>query len=976
MVARTDFGKYGSACAKLRNLKALIQGGLVRRAGTRFVQEVKDSTALTRVIEFESGTEQAYILESGNNYFRVFRNQGGVFAFDVTAVITNGTFDSDIASWDDRSGAGSSIAHNATDSRMTLTSNGTTNAHAEQEVTNALAVDHNISFQIVATGHPGHIVKLRIGTTTTGSEIVSDVPFGVGFHTFTFAATAANFFIQFLHDFDGGIDLDNVSIPDNVPIELQTPYTTSQLFGLRTSQNADTMYIFEKDTPVHKLSRVNDSSWSLTRVPWNDGPYLDENITVTTFTPAATTGTGVNITASSVTGVNDGRGFISTDVGRQIRIQHATTADSGFAIIRTITSTTVVVVDIVRAFSATTAIKTWSLGSWSDTTGYPRTGSFFEQRLFAANTTIQPQTIWGSQSADIENQRPDSFVAAAIVVEDDDGINYTIAATEVNAVQWLSAGSQFVVGTSGGTWIAESSNITITPNDIQIRKRTTSGCADIAPERVDDAVLNIQLARRKLNEFAFFDDTTGYQTNDMNILSDHILLNGVTEMTFQDEPGSILHVLRKDGILAPMAYRRSENVVGWGQFILGGSFNTQIAVCESVASISGNATTNSEERDEVWVIVKRTINGGTKRYVEFFEGDFIGPAREDFSSDAEQEKAMIEAQKDVLYTDSGLTFDNPVTVTNITQADPVVITAPAHGFAGGDEVESASILGMTELNGVSFRIATTTTNTFEAVDLTTFKKITAVTQADPAVVTSVAHGFLDGDLVGIFDVEGMTELNGIIFKVNNKTADTFELQTPGGVDIDSTAFTAYVAGGKIFNTIDSTAFTAYASDGVVREKVTSFLELEHLEGETVTILADGAVHPDKVVSSGEVTLDFAAARIHIGLGYEHTYLSLKMTAGASAGTAVGKTKRINKLVFVLQDAAAFKAGPTESQLEDVTFRKVSDATNTAVPLFTGETKFGFDADFNRDARILMQGSLPLPWSLLAIAPELQTHDLK
>jgi len=78
----------------------------------------------------------------------------------------------------------------------------------------------------------------------------------------------------------------------------------------------------------------------------------------------------------------------------------------------------------------------------------------------------------------------------------------------------------------------------------------------------------------------------------------------------------------------------------------------------------------------------------------------------------------------------------------------------------------------------------------------TRKTITGITAADPPVVTAVAHGFSDGDTVLIEDVVGMTQVNGVKFKVANKAADTFELTDHQDEDIDGSSYTAYSSGGK------------------------------------------------------------------------------------------------------------------------------------------------------------------------------------
>ena len=66
MLGRTDFKKYQSGLAEMLNAIPLPEGGAMRRSGSRFIAEVKDSSAKTRLKRFEFSTKQAYILEIGN----------------------------------------------------------------------------------------------------------------------------------------------------------------------------------------------------------------------------------------------------------------------------------------------------------------------------------------------------------------------------------------------------------------------------------------------------------------------------------------------------------------------------------------------------------------------------------------------------------------------------------------------------------------------------------------------------------------------------------------------------------------------------------------------------------------------------------------------------------------------------------------------------------------------------------------------
>ena len=389
--------------------------------------------------------------------------------------------------------------------------------------------------------------------------------------------------------------------------EISSPYLEAELFDIKFAQSADVMYLVHPNHETSKLSRTGHTSWSLDEVEFTDGPYLALNTTSTTMSPSATTGSGITITASANT-------FVSTDVGRLINFSN------GYAKITGFNSATNVNADVKDDFDTTAANTDWKLGAFSDTTGHPSCVSFFEQRLVFAGTTSEPQTLYFSKSGDYENMTAG--------VNADDAMVYTIASNQVNVIRFLKTQRTLIVGTVGGefTVSADGTDAAVTPTNITIKRQSSYGSANVDAIPAGNATLFLQRAKRKIRELSYNFDVDGYQAADLTILNDVVTKTGINEMSYQQSPDSILWCVRDDGVLAGLTYLRGEEVIAWHRHILGGTFGSGNAVVESVASISGELN-----EDELWVIVKRTINGATKRYIECFaQFDFDETTPTDF----------------------------------------------------------------------------------------------------------------------------------------------------------------------------------------------------------------------------------------------------------------------------------------------------------------------------------------------------------
>ncbi len=896
--SRVDFQKFKSGLSELVNMVPLPEGGISRRAGTRYVGSTKTSTVKSRLKEFEFSTTQAYILDFGDQNIQFYRNQARINAGNITASITNGTFNSDISSWTDKSVGGGSIAWNSTEQSMNLVYS-TTEGHAEQQVTNALAVEHTLRFRV--KGAAGNSVLLRVGTSTGGNEIVDDFIAFTGWHTYSFTATAADFFVQFIGNSEKTMEIDDVSLIDNAAIELTTPYAEADLGLIEGPQSADVLYLFHKDYPTYKLERRGHTTWSLVQVAWWDGPYEGVNSTSTTMTPSATTGKGITVTASSITGVNGGLGFQTTDVGRLIRIDNpASGVDWGFGVIVGRSSTTVVTVDVDRDFATTNADTNWALGSWSDTTGHPSVGAFFEQRLFVANNGNSPQTFWASQTADFENFGPDSDPVTDGIfdgsVEDDDSFDFTISADDVNAIFWMSAGEDtLAIGTAGGEWVPSSTGSVLTPSDISVKRQVTTKAAQIQPVRVDNVVLFVQRAKRKIMEFGFAFETDGFQSVDMTRLAQHITIPAVDVIKYAEEPESQVWALLSNGNLASMTFRRQEDVVGWARQTIGGQF-------------AGGKTLTASD-------------------ISFTAaGDTIGSVAKEFDG--------YEAG-DILFIDGSVSNDY------------------------GD-------IGLVTISEVSDDKGTITISENVLVDETAGASITITAMSNPVVESIAVIPGNDG-AGQVQDSTARDEVWMIVKRtIGGATVRYIEViekafENPGIGEEGDDQEDAYYADSMI--TYDSTSTSTITG-------------LTHLEGETVKILADGGTHADKTVASGQITLDEAASVVQVGLGYSHRIKTLRLEGGNPAGTAVGKTKRIDGVTFVLLNSQTLRWGPVDTNMFETDFREVTDPMDYATPYFTGDYYTEFDGEWDSDPRIIIEHDDPTPFTLLTMAPELRINAIK
>lgn len=586
---RVDINKYNNGCTTLENFIPSVQGPAVRRGGTRFVAEVKSSANRTWLQRFEFSNTQSFVLEFGNYYIRFYFQRG--------QLLSGGSVYEVASPWP---------------ASALTTSDG------------FFALDMVQSGDVIYIVHPNYPVQKLSRLSNTNWTLAPVAFYGGPFEdqnttrTTTVYASATTGTVT-LTASTGIFNANHVgSVFYLEPADLSTikPWTAGQEYTAN---------------PFGLIRRSEGKTYTCTT---NATPTTGKFYRTGPDKPIHTYGTAAD---------GDGNGINGTNCERQ-GIDWLF-VDNGYGYVQITgytspTQVTATVIDTLPSGVVSSANKTfrWAFGSFSADAGYPSCVTFFRERL----TFAKGQKIYFSVSGDFEN-----FAATddSNLVTADRAIQVTISSDQVNEIQWLSSTQALIVGTTGGEYAcAENSTAdAFAPGNVKIEQQTSNGSRPVAPVRVGYSTLSIQRSGRKLIDTSYNFQQNGYIGTDLTVLSEHVTKTGVVQIAWHREPYVALWLVRADGELLGFTYNKEQDVVGWHRHIIGGAYNGSHAVVESVAVIPAP----DGGRDDLWMIVKRTINGQTKRFVEYLNAEY----------------QTGEDQADAFYVDCGGTYSGTATTT-------------------------------------------------------------------------------------------------------------------------------------------------------------------------------------------------------------------------------------------------------------------------------------------------------------------------
>jgi hypothetical protein len=429
---------------------------------------------------------------------------------------------------------------------------------------------------------------------------------GVRLVAFEFS-TSDSYMLCFTHNrmyiFKDGTLITNINGTGNP--YLVTTIAGSRLDELCWTQSADTLILTHQDIPPVSIVRgANDASWTASDLSFGSIPKFAFSIAFSnpaaTLTPSAVSGKIKLTTSASV--------FTSAHVGQYVNANPQGRAK----IVQFISGTEVNVVTEFPFFS-TTAIASgqWELETgyeavWSSTRGYPRSVTFHQGRLFFGGSRARPSTVWGSRVGQFFDFEPTEGF-------DDDALEATLDTNTFNAIVDITSGRDLQLFTTGGEFYVQQQGLEpITPSSFTVSSAGRNGSKPgIRVQLLDAGTLFVQRQGKALAEVTFSDAQLTYITSKISLLSGHLLKNpkrmSLRRAVDTDENDLLLIVNGTGGTLTAYSLLRAENVIAPSEFITTGGEFLDVGV----------------DITDIYVVVKRTIDGTIQYYVEKFEDGLL-----------------------------------------------------------------------------------------------------------------------------------------------------------------------------------------------------------------------------------------------------------------------------------------------------------------------------------------------------------------
>jgi len=706
MYGRVDLEKYNISCKKLKNFIVHSHGGASTRPGTQYIANTK-SDGVARVIPFEFSTEQAYIIEFGNQYIRFYKDGGQIISSSVPYEISSPYLAADLPLIKYTQSADVLYLVHPKYAPRTLTryahdnwvlslfdfKNGpfqSDNSDSAKNITPSATtgtINLTSDFDIFESGHVGSLFKIvhdveskTLSSTRTGigsrqtlsgtftSQGITAVITCLGTWNLSLSASGWGV-VKLQKSIDNGNtwnDLftytSNTTATGTTDVETLLRLNCTSISGYYSGDppewfNYDITYNLICDQAIPIIANdLTPITWRfITHGIWNAKFNIEKSLDNGSTWIKIQGYSGVNdynVTASGTENENCqlrvnvyswGSGSLSYDFFID-SYEH-----SGIVKIATVTDARTATATVVTTLGGTAATDIWAECSWSDVKGWPSCVEFYQERLCFGATDNEPQIIWGSQIGDYIN------FGVSFPLLDTDRILAPLPSRKVNRVRNIISLDEIIALTSDSNWVVGPGGTkgAFTPTNTRTIKQGTGGSNDVTPAEINDRIIYIQPQGSVIRDLGYSLDSDNYTGNILSIMANHLTRGyQIIEMVYQQDPDSIVWMVRDDGILLGMTYLREQQVLAWHWHETQGEF-------ESVAVIPGDGY------DEVWFVVKR----GDQRFVERMVNRME-------STDTEDQICM----------DCALTYSGAATatLTGLTHLEGLKVAVLGDGFVYGN----------------------------------------------------------------------------------------------------------------------------------------------------------------------------------------------------------------------------------------------------------------------------------------------------
>lgn len=309
--------------------------------------------------------------------------------------------------------------------------------------------------------------------------------------------------------------------------------------------------------------------------------------------------------------------------------------------------------------------------AYSSKNGYPNSISIFENRLCFGGNKKFPNRLWMSKIDDLNN--------FTVGLEDTAALDLKFNSLTQDEITWLCAGRELNIGTRSSEWTLGSGNqsLPVTPTQLNLKRRSEYGSSDAQGVLVNSAILFIMRQGKKVREWYLQNNQNDYLAQDLTLIAEHIIGEGVREIAVQTQPSTVIWVVCNNGDLVGLTYERETNTFAWHKHTFDGTV-------ESVTVIP-----QEDREDKVYLSIKKPNDAITGLNVGKFNIT-IASSREDQSggsTDGQEIDITPDATKHVtprLVHNSGeaSAIVLPVNQTNGTSGSITNITTDVYGFKG------------------------------------------------------------------------------------------------------------------------------------------------------------------------------------------------------------------------------------------------------------------------------------------------------